>query len=196
MFTASGSFTVPSGVTRVILEVRGGGGGGGIGANGGNGSGGGQGGWERVLVTVKAGAVFVVTVGKGGSGGTTGRGGTGGDSTVHLRGRSELTARVTGGGGGFPGESCDAASHNGPVPGGASGAFLPPSDAASTGLNAEAAFAGGPSSYLPPVCLSTPIGGNGGGPGFADAGGEGGPGASSGSGAKGHAGLVLVAFLR
>src|SRR5215831_14158453 len=56
IFTVSGSFTVPSGVTRIIIEARGAGGGGGAGGNGGIGSGGGQGGWVRVLVKVKAGA--------------------------------------------------------------------------------------------------------------------------------------------
>src|SRR5258706_8389748 len=33
LFTASGSFTVPAGVTRMIVEVRGAGGGGGAGSN-------------------------------------------------------------------------------------------------------------------------------------------------------------------
>ena len=105
LFTASGSFTVPAGVTRMIVEVRGAGGGGGAGANGGTGAGGGQGGWERVLVKAQAGSVYVVTVGKGGAGGTAGgTGGTGGSTTVHLSGKSALTARATGGGGAFPGE--------------------------------------------------------------------------------------------
>src|SRR5712671_2705497 len=85
LFTASGSFTVPAGVTRMIVEVRGAGGGGGAGANGGTGAGGGQGGWERVLVKAQAGSVYVVTVGKGGAGGTAG--GTGGSTTVHLSGK-------------------------------------------------------------------------------------------------------------
>jgi hypothetical protein len=197
LFTVSGSFTVPAGVARMIVEVRGAGGGGGAGANGGTGAGGGQGGWERVLVKAQAGSVYVVTVGKGGAGGSAGgTGGTGGSTTVHLRGRTALTARATGGGGAFPGESCDAAAHNGPVPGGSGGAALPPTDAASLGLEAVSPPAGGPSSYLPPACPSTPIGGKGGGRGFAGAGGDGGAGASSGDGASGHGGLVLVTFLR
>src|SRR5262245_58605082 len=72
IFTVSGSCTVPLGVTRMIIEGRGAGGGGGAGANGGIGGGGGQGGWVRVLVNVKAGAVYQVTVGQGGVGGSAG----------------------------------------------------------------------------------------------------------------------------
>src|SRR5258707_13696569 len=49
LFTASGSFTVPAGVTRMIVEVRGAGGGGGAGGNGGTGAGGGPGGVGRGL---------------------------------------------------------------------------------------------------------------------------------------------------
>ncbi|HEX9518357.1 MAG TPA: hypothetical protein VF940_19520 [Streptosporangiaceae bacterium] len=197
LFTASGSFTVPAGVARMIVEVRGAGGGGGAGVNGGTGAGGGQGGWERVLVKAQAGSVYVVTVGKGGAGGTAGAtGGTGGSTTVHLSGKSALTARATGGGGAFPGESCDAAVHNGPVPGGSGGDGLAPTDPASLGLDTAAPRSGISSSYLPPTCPSTPIGGTGGGRGFAGAGGDGGAGPSSGNGASGHGGLVLVTFLR
>ena len=92
--------------------------------------------------------------------------------------------------------SCDAAAHNGPVPGGSGGDGLAPTDPASLGLDTAAPRSGISSSYLPPTCLSTPIGGTGGGGGFAGAGGDGGAGASSGNGASGHGGLVLITFLR
>src|SRR5258706_6135125 len=96
LFAASGSFTVPAGVTRMIVEVRGAGGGGGAGANGGTGAGGGQGGWERVLVKTQAGSVYVGTVGKGGAGGTGGATrGTGGRPTGYLRGQKGLYGKAT-----------------------------------------------------------------------------------------------------
>ncbi len=196
VFTASGSFTIPTGVARMTVEVRGAGGGGGPGANGGNGSGGGPGGWERVLVNVKSGSVYVVTVGTGGSGGTTGRGGTGGATIVHLRGKTAFVAEATGGDGGFPGESCAVVAQDGPLFGGIGGLGLPPTDPASLGLNAEVRLTGSSSSYLSASCPSTPFGGTGGGANVAGAGGAGGPGTSSGPGAGGHAGVALVFFLR
>src|SRR5258706_1631617 len=142
----------------MIVEVRGAGGGGGAGANGGTGAGGGQGGWERVLVKAQAGSVYVVTVGKGGAGGTAGAtGGTGGSTTVHLSCKTALTARATGGGGACPGESCDAAVHAGPVPGGSGGDGLAPTHPASLGPDTAAPRSGISSSYLPPPCPSPPI---------------------------------------
>jgi len=197
ILTVSGSFTVPSGITRMIIEARGAGGGGGAGANGGIGGGGGQGGWVRVLVKVKAGAVYRVTVGQGGVGGSAavagGQGNTGGSTKVGPRGKSVLTAIATGGTGGLLGQSCDMVVHNGPTPGGSAGFALPPTDPASIGLDAVQAFSGGPAGYLPPACPSAPAGGNGGGQGFAGAGGHGG--ASSADGHDGHNGLVIVTFL-
>jgi len=77
--------------------------------------------------------------------------------------------------------------------GGSAGRALPPTDPASTGLDAVLAALGGSASYLPPSCPSKPIGGNGGGHGFAGAGGNGG--ASSADGHDGRDGLVIVTFL-
>jgi len=197
IFTVSGSFTVPSGVTRMIIEARGAGGGGGAGANGGIGGGGGQGGSVRVLVTVKPGAVYQVTVGQGGVGGTAGvaggHGNTGGSTAVRPRGKSVLTAMATGGTGGMIGQSCDFVFHNGLTPGGSSGVATPPTDRASVGLDAIPAAAGGSAGYLPPACPSKPIGGTGGAHGFAGAGGHGGTSPSDGH--DGRNGLVIVTFL-
>ncbi len=197
IFTVSGSFAVPSGVARMIIEARGAGGGGGAGANGGLGGGGGQGGWVRVLVKVKAGAVYEVTVGQGGVGGSAavagGHGNTGGSTKVRPRGKSVLTAIATGGDGGLIGQSCDFVFHNGPTPGGSAGSALPPTDPVSIGLDAVQAASGGPAAYLPPSCPSKPIGGKSGGHGFAGAGGIGG--ASPADGHDGWNGLVIVTFL-
>jgi hypothetical protein len=68
MFTASGTFTVPAGVSRVLAEVWGGGGGG-SGTNGGSGGGGG---YSRRVVGVTPGSSVTVTVGTGGASGSGG----------------------------------------------------------------------------------------------------------------------------
>jgi hypothetical protein len=94
-FLASGSFTVPIGVTKVRSRVWGAGGGGG-GAFAGAGSGGGGGGYAEGMYAVTPGQVITVTVGVGGVGGTgapTG-GSVGGTSSFGA------FASATGGGGG------------------------------------------------------------------------------------------------
>lgn len=83
-FTATGTFTVPAGVTEVIVEVWGGGGGGGGGASTANGgSGGGGAGYSRKRITgLVPAATIAVTVGLGGTAGPYGlNGGAGGSST-------------------------------------------------------------------------------------------------------------------
>ncbi len=80
-YTASTSWTAPTGVTSVTAEVWGGGGGGGgqnLASDGGGGGGGGA--YSLQTVTVVAGNSYTVTVGALGSGGNKGCGGTGGDS--------------------------------------------------------------------------------------------------------------------
>ena len=71
IFTSSGTFTVPSGVTKVWVEVRGGGAGGsGCGYNGSGaaGKGGGAGVAKTEQVTVTSGGSVTVTIGAGGAG--------------------------------------------------------------------------------------------------------------------------------
>lgn len=72
-FTASGSWTCPSGVTQILLDGCGGGGGGSCGAGSaanGNGGGGASSVIGRV-VTVVPGTIYTITIGAGGSGGTS-----------------------------------------------------------------------------------------------------------------------------
>lgn len=69
VFTASGTWTKPAGITKVIVMLCGGGGGGGVAASGGNGSGGG---------TTSFGAHCSATGGDGGGQGPSGSGGSGG----------------------------------------------------------------------------------------------------------------------
>lgn len=84
-FTQSGTFTVPAGVTHLLVEMWGAGGGGGGGSSGLStglpaplsasgcagvgGGGGGAGGYTRAVVSVTPGATYTVTVGSGGQGG-------------------------------------------------------------------------------------------------------------------------------
>lgn len=79
-FTASGTFTVPSGVSRVLVQAWGAGAGGTAGnwASGGGGSGGG---YAQAWCTVTAGAAVTVTVGAGGTGGTNSANPTGGGNS-------------------------------------------------------------------------------------------------------------------
>jgi hypothetical protein len=192
--TSSGSLIVPTGVRRMILEVRGAGGGGGGAASGGNGSGGGQGGWERVLASVTPGAQYDVTVGQPGSGGSAGgRGSAGSDTYVRLHGSAKDTAHATGGGGGNPGESCAIVENNGAVPGGSGGTGLTPNDPASLALQGAPGGVGAGTGYMGPSCPSATVGGQA-PANTAGAGGSGGDGATGANGSPGHPGLVLIFF--
>ncbi|EQC3946946.1 tail fiber protein [Escherichia coli] len=86
-YTSNGTFTVPAGVTEILLEMSGGGGGGGGGAVAGSstmlnpkfGLGGGAGKPGELIIaslTVKPGDMYSFTVGSGGAGGAGGAGGT------------------------------------------------------------------------------------------------------------------------
>src|ERR1700677_856620 len=78
VFSASGTFTVPANVTRIMVEAwGGGGGGGGAGASnssftGGSGGGGGGGGYAKNAMSVTPGNSLAVTVGAAGPGGAAG----------------------------------------------------------------------------------------------------------------------------
>lgn len=81
VYTASGTWTAPDGVTSVDVEAwAGGGAGGGATANPGKGGGGAGGQYAKKTVAVVPGGNYAIVVGPGGSGGT-GDGGAGGDST-------------------------------------------------------------------------------------------------------------------
>ncbi len=59
----SDTFTVPAGVTKIMVEVWGGGGGGGGGSGGSGGGGGGAGGYAKGIFSVSAGQIYSITVG-------------------------------------------------------------------------------------------------------------------------------------
>jgi len=104
VFTTSGSFTVPAGVTKIEVEVRGGGGGGGGGMTATSsipGRGGCGGGYGKGVFSVIEGSTHTVTVGAGGSGGSSApsAGVAGGTSSFGT------LISATGGGGGTTGTS-------------------------------------------------------------------------------------------
>lgn len=113
IFTSSGNYTVPAGVTNLSVSGAGGGGGGGAGQYWSGSRTGGKGGAgapvEKRTVPVTAGATYTVTIGAGGAGGnSTGAnsgnaGGAGNSSSIG----SVLTLGAGGGGSaGAPGCAC------------------------------------------------------------------------------------------
>lgn len=110
-FSSSGTWTKPTGVTKVIIEVQGGGGGGGGGNGpydgaiaGGAGGSGGAGGYCRKFIDVSAISTVAVTVGTGGNSGAAGYNGqvsgSGGNGNTSSFGAH---CSATGGTGGGPG---------------------------------------------------------------------------------------------
>jgi hypothetical protein len=98
LFTSSGSWTAPTGVTKVKAIVIGGGGGGARDSCGGGYSGAGAG-YAIGVYTVTPGTAYTVTVGTGGAGSTTFNTTSGGTSSFGA------FATATGGGAGAPGTS-------------------------------------------------------------------------------------------
>src|SRR5262245_52607179 len=79
LFASDGTFTVPAGVSSVLVEAWGGGGAGGSGPN--YGGGGGGGGYVRAVLAVSPGQAVPVTIGAGGVG-ACGMSGTPGGNTT------------------------------------------------------------------------------------------------------------------
>ena len=101
IFTSSGTFTAPTGVTKVFITAVGGGGGGGGCSTGANGSGAGGGAGAHIIshpVTVVAGNNYTVTVNSGGTGGSGASNGSNGGSVSFAAASVILTC--PGGGGG------------------------------------------------------------------------------------------------
>lgn len=111
VFTASGTWTKPSGCTKVVVELVAGGGGGGSGdGSGRGGSGGGGGGFSKKLVS-SPGSTETVTVGAGGTGGDY----FSGPSAAASGGSSSFGSHcsATGGSGGATGASGGATGGSG-----------------------------------------------------------------------------------
>jgi len=124
-FVTSGSFTVPTGITLLSVELYGAGGGGTI-THCLGGGGGGGGAYSSTILAVQTGQVLTITVGAGGTPGTflDATGNSGGDTQVIDAITQNVLAVAHGGGGGMPyppaGIACGAAA-----PGAAGGATDP-----------------------------------------------------------------------
>ena len=176
VFTSSGTFTVPAGITKVKVTVIGGGGGGG----GSQGSGGGAGGASIEIISgLTPGNTVTVTVGTGGAGGPS----------------SGATDGVAGGTSSF-GAFCSAT--------GGSGGSVSSGSQGGIGSGGNLNIRGGPSTgFISVPCYSsTGSGGNsilgGGGAGTVTTGnaggayGGGGAGSNGDTGGAGAAGVVIV----
>jgi hypothetical protein len=98
VFSSNGTFTIPSGITKVKVTVVGGGGGGGSATNDENRAGGGGGGGATAikwLTSLTSGGTLAVTIGGGGAASSSG-----GTSTVASGTQSITTLTSTGGNGG------------------------------------------------------------------------------------------------
>jgi len=105
----SGSYTVPSNVTTLVIEAMGAGGGGGVStSNSGSdpwqgGGGGSSGVLQKITIPAMSGQVISFNIGTGGAGETpTSDGGSGGETTVLMYGQTILTCS-----GGVPGSGMD-----------------------------------------------------------------------------------------
>lgn len=133
-FTASGTFTVPTGVTSISVDMSGGGGSGGYGGDGsgqnGGGGGGGAGAVSAIQLSVTPGASYAITVGAGASwsGGNGSAGGsTNFGSLLSVGGGGggfQATAGGAGGSAGGPGGSPGISAVSGSSTGGAGGNSL------------------------------------------------------------------------
>lgn len=102
VFTTSGTWICPEGVTTIQVEAWGGGGGGGGSANGTGyrGAGGGGGAYQRIIsLPVTPGQSYTVTIGNGGTAGTNSVNGGSGGNTLFLLGASNLLTANGGSGG-------------------------------------------------------------------------------------------------
>ena len=189
-FTASGTWTRPAGINRVVVQAVGGGGcgGGSSGAGSASSGGGGGGGYATAVLDVSATPSAVVTVGAGGVGIVAGTGGTGGTSSF---GAFLSTTGGLGGSAGTP-----AAFGGGGTGGSGSGGHVngQGADGQGGGTASTAAGGSGGGSWLG-------AGGGGAAPAFSGraaptyGGGGGGSGAGpggNGTGGAGSGGIVIV----
>ena len=196
-FTASGTWTVPAGITRARVRVWAAGGGGGGNGTAGSGGGAGGGGYAEDIITgLVPGASIAITVGVGGTAGantataSSNNGGAGGSSSFG----ASLSA-TGGAGGGGSASSAGSGGAGGLGAGGGAGAILAAggSGSAGTGVATTSGVVGG-------VGGAGAMGGGGGGTStgssFAGSfpGGAGGGGANTNPGSAGAAGLVEIEF--
>lgn len=186
-YSANSSFTVPSGVTQIEVQVWGGGSGGWGSATAGSSSGGSGGGYASGIITgLTSGTVIPITAGAGGYGGGAGgnTGGYGGTSSFG----SYLSAT-----GGQPGTSLIGG--NGGIGSGSAAYVLLQGQPGGSGApwGASGSFAGGAGGSAPFGGSMTPEPGGGGGSNFPGGGGSGGGSVSAATaGTAGAGGYIIV----
>lgn len=218
VFTSSGTFTVPGGVSQLYVSAVAGGGGAGGGAGsagatssvGGGGGGGGGAGQsaQRQLLSVTPGQVISVSIGAGGGGGGGGAasgtaGGTGGAGSNTVIG----TITLAGGGGGAAGGPLTSNVVGGGGAGGGGGSGYPGGSdgtdgnyTGNGGASGSSPFGGGGKSGRAASTGPGSNGSNGGGGGGYGAGGGGGGGVygsvafAAGAGGTGAAGYALIEY--
>lgn len=170
VFTSSGNWTDPAGVSTVYVKIWAAGGGGGSASGGAGGDGGGTGEYTESFVTVSGNVV--VTIGAGGTAGTNTDGGAGGNSSF----AGTITLSANGGSGGNKGAT------GSPGGGGTGGTHT-------NGFSLPGVTGGNHSSTNgSAITLSqVPFGGYGNG-------GAGGSGAGTATGMAGSTGLVIVYY--
>lgn len=192
VFTASGTFTVPAGISVIFLTECGGGGAGG-GFNSANNFGGGGGGGAACVkdYPIAVSGTVTVTIGAGGTGGV-GTGGNGGTtsfgSIVALGGNGGQVGQVSAGGAGGAGGSAIASPANAVATGAGAAIYIPTfaggNGGGGSGTNFVAAGGGG-------TILAA--GANAEVAGTANAG-NGGGGSAIGSGLLGGSGVVIIQY--
>ncbi len=203
VFTSTGTFVAPKGVTSVLVDIVGGGGGAGgnQGANtlGGGGGGGGASGATNVTSSVTALNSYAVVIGAGGLAGTgTGGGGQGGGVSSFNGiskgggGGGSSTASNTGGAGGVAGDASAGAGGAGGSSGGAGTAGSAGTGGGSGGAAASGGTANGGGGGASGLGLNGGAGSTAVGSVGAGFGGGGGGGGNQNQGGVGAPGLVII----
>ena len=192
-FTASGSFVVPQGVSRLRVRAIGGGGGGGGNTSSGGAGGGGGGGYAEGIYAVGPGQVLAVVVGGGGGGGVNNSGSASGNSGG-TGGASSLGGFLSASGGiGGQGSLAAGQGNSGPGGAGSGGTVNMGGGTGNAGFNAGAAGFGGHGGAAASGggggASSSGLPSGGAGPGGGGAGGGGNFG-----GAAGASGIVIVEY--
>lgn len=157
-YRASGTWTAPSGVTRVMVEGWGAGGAGGSGSPGlqGGGGGGGAGAYQRVVLAVVPGTTYDIVVGDGGQADPAG-GGDGRGTQIRDATTGTVLLLVRPGQGGGPGRPDGA-----PGVGGSGGRAEPALGIGRDGSQGSKGEQCRPAPLSPSTCLSPGRGGVGG----------------------------------
>jgi hypothetical protein len=158
--TSGTSYTVPTGVTQLTLQIWGGGGGAASGSNSANGGGGGGGGFFQVTVPVTSGATYTMAIGAGGAGGGSAGGlpgSAGGTTSITIGGTTYSAFGGAGGTTSVGGNGGSGATFNG----GKGGQVYPYGG----GGGSSASYAGPGNTGSDPGGATAPTGGGGGGAG-------------------------------